>query len=82
MTTAKRRQTYGFFITRGDTMTSIALSGITTKTERNSTPRLLPLVRRLAAWRRYRNYPGSKRARERAIWLWVEAVTRHSIARI
>jgi len=65
-------------------MTSISLatsrSGIETSSE--STAFLASLLVRLAAWRRYRNYPGIRRARRETVFVWASDVVRHGSARL
>jgi hypothetical protein len=39
------------------------------------------LLRRVAAWRRHRNYPIRRRARREALFVWAAEIVRHASAR-
>lgn len=40
-----------------------------------------PMLRRVAAWRRHRNYPTRRRARREALFVWAAEIVRHASAR-
>ena len=64
-------------------MTTITLMTPDTDTaaESDVARALRPLFRRLAAWRRHRNYPTLRRARREALFSWSADVVRHTSAR-